>query len=134
MRPAEVEAFLARPLVAVLSTASAHGSLHSAPVWFEYEHGRFYVWTGSNSVKAKNLRVNPRASLCIATHEQPYQYVSAEGPCELTTEGLRARCLSICRRYYSETAAGAFVEEDLRTGDSVIVVITPARVLSESSA
>ena len=134
MSRAEIDEFLQRPLVAVLTTVRPDGALHSTPVWFEYEAGIFYFWIGSNSVKAGNIRGNSEASVCIATHAEPYQYVSAYGFC-VTREGdIASRCLSICRRYYTEEAARAFVKEDLRSGDSVILVMEPRRMISEQSA
>ena len=68
MSRAEIDEFLQRPLVAVLTTVRPDGALHSTPVWFEYEAGIFYFWIGSNSVKAGNIRGNSEASACIATH------------------------------------------------------------------
>jgi PPOX class probable F420-dependent enzyme len=130
----EMEAFLRRPLVAVLTTVAQDGSLHSTPVWFEYGDDKFFFWIGSDSVKARNIRGNPEASVCIATEDEPYQYVSAAGQCEIQKHDITGRCLSICRRYYSEGAAQAFVKEDLATGDSVILVLKPRRLVSEYSA
>jgi len=134
MTPAELQVFLRRPLVAVLSTIRPDGSLHSAAIWYEFEDGRFYFWTGENSVKGRNLRKSPHAAVCIATHEEPFQYVTARGRCDITKVGLRERSLSIARRYYSEERACAFVSEDLAAGGSVLVVLTPDKIVSEQSA
>ena len=134
MNPEELDAFLQRPLVAVVKTVLPDGALHSTPVWFEYEAGTFYFWVGSDSAKARNIRENPEASVCIATQEEPYQYVSIEGPCEIRMQEVAKRCLSICRRYYAEEAAQAFVKADLLAGDSVILVMKPRRLMSERSA
>lgn len=130
----ELGAFLQRPLIAVLTTVGPDGSLHSTPVWFEYEAGIFYFWVGSESVKARNIRRNPEASVCVGTQSEPYQYVSAEGQCELQTHEIAARCLSICRRYYNQESAEAFVKEDLLTDDSIILAMRPRSMLSERSA
>jgi PPOX class probable F420-dependent enzyme len=134
MTPDQLGAFLNRPLVAVLSTRRPDGMLHSAAVWYEYSGGRFYFWTGENSVKIRNLRKRPEASVCIATHDEPFQYVSAQGRCELTKAGLRERSLSIAKRYYSEERARSFVAEDLARGRSILAVLTPERMASEQSA
>jgi PPOX class probable F420-dependent enzyme len=134
MNPEELVAFLQRPLVAVLTTVRPNGRLHSTPVWFEYEEGEFFFWVGSDSVKARDIRMNPEASVCIATQGEPYQYVSAEGPCRIRTEGVAERCLSISMRYYTEEAARGFVQEDLSTGDSVILVMRPRTIISEQNA
>lgn len=130
----ELESFLGRPYIAVLTTLRPDGSLHSTPVWYEYVEGRFYFWSDMDSVKTKDLTQNPIASVCVATQSEPYQYVSAEGPCEITKDGLRDRCLSICRRYYSESAAKEFVDTDLREHNSTLLIMTPRRLISENSA
>ncbi|MPZ50220.1 MAG: hypothetical protein GEU75_13145 [Dehalococcoidia bacterium] len=134
MSRAEIDEFLRRPLVAVLTTVRPDGTLHSTPVWFEYEAGKFYFWIGSNSVKVGNIRGHTEASVCIATHAEPYQYVSAYGSCVIREGDVARRCLSICRRYYTEEAAQAFVKEDLRSGDSLILAMEPRRLTSEQSA
>jgi PPOX class probable F420-dependent enzyme len=134
MKKEELEAFLQRPLIAVLTTLRSDGALHSTPVWFEYEAGTFYFWVGEGSVKAQNVRKRAEASVCIATQQEPYQYVSAEGPCEIRSGDIATRCLSICRRYYSEEAALDFVHQDLLSGDSIILAMKPRRLTSESQA
>lgn len=133
MTATELREFLSQPLVAVLSTLRPNGSLHAAPVWFEYENERFFVWTDAASVKVRNLTANPTASLCVATHTEPYQYVSAEGPCTIASDGLRPRALSIARRYQGDERGAAFVQETLSDG-SVLIVMSPARISTETSA
>jgi PPOX class probable F420-dependent enzyme len=134
MKDEELNVFLQRPLIAVLTTVRSDGALHSTPVWFEYEAGNFYFWVGEGSVKAQNVRKRAEASVCIATQAEPYQYVTAEGPCEIRSGDIAQRCLSICRRYYAEEAALAFVQQDLLSGDSVILIMKPRRLMSESQA
>ena len=48
------EALLARPLVAVLSTVDAAGNPRTAPVWFHWEDGAAYVFTGRATLKWRN--------------------------------------------------------------------------------
>ena len=134
MTPAQLDEFLQRLLLAVLSTQRPDGTLHSTPVRFEYEHGTFFFWVGAKSVKGRNLMRNSEVSACIATQSEPYPYVSASGACEIEHGDIRERCLSICRRYYSEARARAFVAEDLSPGDSRLVLLKPSRLFSEYAA
>jgi PPOX class probable F420-dependent enzyme len=134
MTAEEMDAFLRRSLVAVLTTIGPEGELHSTPVWFEYEDGRFYFWVGEDSVKARHIRHNRSIAACIATHEEPYQYVSVAGNAVMTKENVRSRASSICRRYYPDQAAQAFVEADLAPGDSLIVTLIPSTVVTEREA
>ena len=133
MTETELRQFLARPLVAILSTARPNQSLHAVPIWFEYEDERFFLWTDGDSLKVRNLTANPNASLCIATHTEPYEYVSAEGRCTILKDDVRPRALSIARRYYGDERGAAFVDEALGEG-SVLIVMSPARIRSERPA
>jgi PPOX class probable F420-dependent enzyme len=129
----ELEAFLRRPLIAVLSTKRAGGSLHSTPVWFEYEDGLFYFWVDTASVKGRNILSDPEVSVCIATSNEPYEYVTASGRCEISSNDVKARCFSITRRYYDEPRARAFVDEDLGAQTSMLLVLRPRLLVSENS-
>ena len=65
MTEAQLEEFLTQPHLAVLSTVDAEGRPRSAPVWFQWEDGAAYVFTGRGSLNWRNLERNPAASLCI---------------------------------------------------------------------
>ena len=81
MTPAEREAFLAQPRVAILSIAEAGRGPLAVPVWYLYAPGGdVRVWTGGNSRKARLLLLAGRASLVVQNPHPPYQYVSVEGP------------------------------------------------------
>jgi hypothetical protein len=81
MTPAEREAFLAQPRVAILSIAEAGRGPLAVPVWYLYEPGGdVRVWTAGNSRKARLLLLAGRASLVVQNPQPPYQYVSVEGP------------------------------------------------------
>lgn len=48
-----------------LATVRPDGRPHLVPIWFVMEAGRCYICTGSRSVKAQNLRANPRVALAL---------------------------------------------------------------------
>lgn len=85
------QAFLRERYVAVFVTTRPDGTPHAVPVWFEYEPGEgggvFRICTDPDSVKVRNLLAarGAWATLCIAAHEPPYRYVTAEGPASLET-------------------------------------------------
>jgi PPOX class probable F420-dependent enzyme len=134
MTPEELEKFLARPLVAILTTLRPDGSPHVAPIWYEYSDGVFYFWTAANSVKVSNLMRQRRAAVCVASHEEPYQYVIAEGDCVVSDTELPRRCYSISRRYYGETRGSEFARRDLEHNSSVVLVLKPDRLMTEAAA
>jgi general stress protein 26 len=48
-----------------LATIDPQGNPHIVPVWYDYINGKFYVGTNTRTVKAKNVRNNPRVSFCV---------------------------------------------------------------------
>ena len=121
-------AFLERPLVGVYVTLRADGSPHAIPVWYEFVDGEFRVFTSSTFQRVKNLQRDSRAAITISTHDEPYMYVSAEGPVEITTEELEQTAWSISRRYMGDRA-GQYLAEILDE-DSVVLRLTPERILT----
>ena len=128
MTPEQMAAFLQRPLVAVFVTLRANGAPHAIPVWYEYSDGAFIVYTSSRFQRVKNLQRDSRAAITIATHDEPYMYVSAEGPVAITAEGVEETGLSIARRYMREDAEQFM--EDVHDEDSVLLRLTPERILT----
>jgi len=133
MTPAELEAFLARPLVASFGTTSADGAPHATPVWFQYTDGRFYVWTDDNTVKLRNAQRDPRVTLCIATHDEPYRYVVVQGTAVVQRAGMVDRAVAIAQRYYG-AERGREYGNLASDGKSVILAITPDRLQTEAAA
>lgn len=87
MTDQEIEAFLGRPLTAVLSTLARDGGPHSAGMWFAAEPGAIRMWTYAKSQKAVNLRRDPRAAL-LAEEGDTYSElrgVLVRGRAELVT-------------------------------------------------
>lgn len=48
-----------------LATIGSNGNPHIVPVWYDYINGKFYVGTHTRTIKAKNVRNNPKVSFCI---------------------------------------------------------------------
>lgn len=134
MTQQELEEYLRRPLVVTFTTIRPDGSPHVTPIWYEYDGGKFYCWVGADTIKARNVRRNPRVALCIATHDHPYSYVIAEGTCEISQDGVEERARSIAVRYYGEERGSRFPSETYQEGEAVLLVVTPTRMLTENAA
>ena len=128
MTPEQMAAFLERPLVAVFVTLRADGSPHAIPVWFEYADGEFVVFTSSRFQRVKNLERNNRAAITIASHDEPYTYVSAEGPVVITKERVEETGFSIAGRYMGENAQQFM--DDVYDETAVLLRLTPERLLT----
>lgn len=134
MTDQELTEFLRRPLVVGFTTIRQDGSPQVSPVWYEYDERKFYCWVDADSVKARNIRRDPHVALCIATHDEPYKYVLVEGICEIVHDGVARRARSISTRYYGDQRGREFSREIMESGHSVILEVTPTRLLTESSA
>ena len=64
MNQKQLESFLKQPLVAVIGTVDSAGRPRSAPIWFHWEDGAAYMFTGRRTLKWRNLLAVPHASLC----------------------------------------------------------------------
>ena len=73
-----VDQFLSQTLVGVISTVDADGRPCSAPIWYQWEDGAAFFFTGRRTLKWRNLLREPHASLCVDWREPPYKSVSPE--------------------------------------------------------
>ncbi|GGR33786.1 TIGR03618 family F420-dependent PPOX class oxidoreductase [Streptomyces griseomycini] len=66
-----------------LCTVRPDGSAHVTPVWFVYEASTWWIGTEHGSVKARNVRTEPRVSLALEDGRSP---VVAEGEATLVRD------------------------------------------------
>lgn len=71
---------LAAESVVWLTTLRSDGSPHVTPVWFHFADNTWWVATGLNNVKVRNLRGDSRVALALPDGQRP---VVAEGVAEL---------------------------------------------------
>jgi PPOX class probable F420-dependent enzyme len=111
MSPKALDAFLAQPLDAVLSTVDGQGRPRSAPVWFEWHEGAAYVFTGRRSLKWRNLQERKHAALCVDRREPPYAAVVLDGPVEESDRDLYEAVMGMAVRYYGEQRGREYAEQ-----------------------
>ena len=66
------------------ATVRPNGRPHLVPIWFVVEDGRWYVCTGADSVKARNLQANPSVSLALEDGDHPYVVEGQAQPVAVT--------------------------------------------------
>ena len=54
-----------------MATTKPNSQPHLVPVWFVLSDGNIFVWTKRKSVKARNLRENPRITIALETGSKP---------------------------------------------------------------
>lgn len=75
----EIRELLDRPNFVHFSTLLPDGSPANAPVWVGLEGDRILIGTGEGSLKAKNVRRDPRVALSITDFDNPYEEAQIRG-------------------------------------------------------
>ena len=116
---------------AKLATVRADGRPHVAPVWYDLDGETFVFMTGEGTVKGRNLRREPRVSLCIDDERPPFHFVIVEGVAELADNDpdLLRWATSIGGRYMGGDQAEAFGRRNAVPGE-LLVRVTPTKVLA----
>lgn len=116
---------------ATLATVRADGRPHAAPVWYHLDGESFVFTTGEDTVKGRNLRRDPRVSLCIDDESPPFHFVIVEGIATLAAEDpeLLLWATRIGGRYMGEDQAEAFGLRNAVPGE-LLVRVAPAKVLA----
>ena len=131
--PQQAERFLRGRHIAVLTTNNADGAPLQTPVWYHYQDGTIYVRTNSKSGKCRNIRRDPRISICVQDERPPYRGVTGAGIAEIAPD--RPELSAAMFRNYPAGIAGLFYLR-LRTRNQIdldpdtILAIRPERKAS----
>ena len=118
----EWHAFLsAGTRTAKLSTVSADGSPHVAPVWFVLDGDDIVFNTGADSVKGRNIARDPRIALCVDDERPPFAFAIVRGRAETSTDPdeLRTWATRIAARYVGEDLAEQYGIRNSGVGEIV---------------
>jgi PPOX class probable F420-dependent enzyme len=119
-----------KPYIATLATVREDGSPHTAPVWYRYEDGAFLVLTEGSSVKARNIRRDPRVELCIDDRERaPYHTVIVRGRATIEPYPGDAWRLALAVRYLGEERGRRYVESAAVSADEVLIRIDSEQIV-----
>jgi hypothetical protein len=114
-----------------LATTRADGRPHVTPVWIVLEGDDVVLTTGSDSVKAKTIRHEPRVSLVVDDQAPPYSYVMVEGVATLhdDLDEMLPIAIRIGARYMGVDRAEEFGRRNAVPGE-LLVRIRPSKVLA----
>jgi len=132
MTKKEMQAFLARPLIARLAVVRPNGTPQIVPMWFLYEDGVMYMSTRTYAAKVKHLQKNPRVAVVVDEMVAPLKnkVVTLEGTVEEQTTGVKEMTTKIYYKYLGkEGAATPFAQQSINT-PRVILKITPKKIES----
>jgi PPOX class probable F420-dependent enzyme len=118
-----------KPYIATLATVRRDGSPHTAPVWYRYADGAFFVLTERSSRKARNIARDPRVELCIDDRQKvPYHTVIVRGRASIERYPGDAWRLALAVHYLGEANGRRYVEATPAAPDEILVRIEPERV------
>ena len=133
MTPAECRDFLLHSTrTAKLSTVRSDGRPHIAPIGFLLDEDAVIFTTGETSVKGKNIRRDPRVSLCVDDETPPFAFVIIEGNAEIllpTPADLLDWAIRINRRYMGDDQAEAYARRTAVPGE-LLVRVTPLKTIA----
>jgi PPOX class probable F420-dependent enzyme len=113
------------------STVGADGTPHVAPIWYVFDGADFLFTTGGTTAKARNLRRNPRAALCVDDDTPPFAYVEIRGEATLSEDPgqLLDIATRAAARYLGPEQAQEFGKRNGVPGE-VVVRLHPTKVIA----
>ncbi|MDQ2748362.1 MAG: TIGR03618 family F420-dependent PPOX class oxidoreductase [Pseudonocardiales bacterium] len=123
---ADLGNFLDEPVLAVLATLRADGSVLLSPVWYEWRAGGFNVWVEANNAKVRHLRRDPRATIVVAESAPPLRGIEVRGLATFIDTFVTETAHRIAARYIGEDDAAT--DTQALRGADVIVRIEPGHV------
>ena len=131
MTPDEIRAFLVTPpTTAALATVRADGRPHAAPIWFDLDGDDLVFTTWHTSVKAANIRRDPRVVLCVDDQTPPFAYAVVEGIATVDDSADVARWAArIGTRYTGADRAEEFGRRNGVPGE-LVVRVRPTKIVA----
>ena len=117
-----------------LATVRTDGSPHVAPVWFTFDDaGRIVFLTRDRSLKARNMRRDPRVSIAVDDERMPFAWARVDGTAELIADAddLLHWATESCRRYVGDDQADAYGRRNAVPEEN-LVIVTPTKMIGET--
>jgi PPOX class probable F420-dependent enzyme len=128
---AEQRAFLLQDTrTGKLATVRKDGRPHVVPIWFTLDGEALVFTTGERTVKAVNMRRDPRVTICVDEEIAPYAYIQVEGMASFSDEPaeLLKWATIIGGRYMGAELAETYGKRNGVPGE-LLVRVTPTRII-----
>jgi PPOX class probable F420-dependent enzyme len=132
MTAEEIRDFLtASPRTGKLATVREDGWPHVTPIWFHLDGDEIVFTTWHATIKAANLRRDPRVSLCVDDETPPYAYVIVTGNARIIDDPqlLANWATRIAGRYMGAELAGRFGKRNSVPGE-LLVRLAPVKIIA----
>jgi PPOX class probable F420-dependent enzyme len=136
MSEEEWKAFVvAEPRTGKLATTRKDGRPHVAPIWFDLDgDGTIVFTTGTETLKGKSIRRDPRACFCVDDDRPPFSFVIVDGTVDISEDldDLLVWATRIGGRYMGAESAEAFGRRNAVPGE-LLVRLRPAHVVAQAA-
>jgi len=114
-----------------IATVREDGTPHVVPIWYDIDGDDLVFSTGGESVKAKNMKRDPRICLTVDDQTPPYSFVQIEGRVTFSEDPkeLLYWASRIGGRYMGQDLAEIYGKRNAVPGE-VLVRITPKKVIA----
>ncbi len=123
--PADLADFLELPIVAVLATHRADGTVLLSPVWHEWRDGGFSVATSSGDVKVRHVTRRPNASIVVAESAPPYRGIEVRCTPRVEPDPGSEVGVRLAIRYLGEERGRAYAAT---LGDDRVIRLEPGEL------
>ena len=113
---------LERPNIAIVATIRGDGTAQLTPTWIDTDGEHVLINTAEGRAKTRNLRRDPRVSICVVDRDDQYDWVAISGSAELTYEGAEEHIHRLARKYRGK-------DYDRPSNPRrILVTVTPERI------
>jgi PPOX class probable F420-dependent enzyme len=114
-----------------LATVRDDGRPHVAPIWIDLDGDTIVFTTWHESVKATNIRRDPRVAICVDDDQPPFAFVIIEGSASMSEdqEELTHWATRIAGRYMGSELAEVYGKRNSVKGE-LVVKVTPEKIIA----
>lgn len=126
----KARAFLDEKRFAVLATLNADGTVQQTTMWYLLEGDTILMNTRAGRLKERNLRRDPRISICI---EDGYRYLTISGKVELLDDQATAQrdIHRLAIRYHGEEHAAVQMAESFSQQQRVTLLMSCDHIIED---
>jgi PPOX class probable F420-dependent enzyme len=86
-----------------VATLREDGTVHGVVVWLNVEDGKVLLNSAEGRAWPKNVRRDPRVTITVANHDNPYEYVEVRGKVvEDTHDGADEHINALAKKYLDQ--------------------------------
>ena len=134
MTEKELQSYLKTAKIARICSLNYDGTIHVAPVWYNYDNGEIVIVTPESSRKVKNFKRNSNVTILIDTSDDKAQApkgVIIHGKARLGSwSPSTPELLALLQRYMRRSEAGAYARTMFKLAKWVKVTVRPERTRS----